>query len=559
MSTVRRFERKRLPAAVSAYSARSSIRPFAPSPVFEQTSSPIPASLKHVSHSGHSLDRISISSPAIQRKYQQQGNQAPPPLQEDNQLRSRIHAARGSGLSLNKRVREQLEQGLGADLSHVRIHTGNEADSLSRSVQALAFTTGPDIFFRAGRYQPGSSQGFHLLAHEVMHILQQAAGPVAGKPYAGGISVSDPDDRFEQAAEISAASQGRHSSSEQTRHHFGQYTIFSPQRELNQPASLSPLTAMQHSFPGNSNIVLQRALAAQSSLAPASTGSVPDLPSALVTKLTNACLPTATDQEREDVLKDIYDELQPKGIIDNVDRNDFIYGGQDPDTYGITDPIDNTSSPPPNKVRVIIYSAAFNGGAATVYSTIRHELIHAEQYRNVPSATPASDPFFYAERGKGADKKVLRGQGSEAALIVVLSEIETYSWEIAHASETGVEKEHRAGIKLPGKQQTFKEQRTDELMTLYGNLIRYSDELSYPKQVKWREYILRAKTLAETTLGLASAQQRNIAWKAAPAQGTPTTTRKGNLPKPGSIPIQRPSTKTTKARLPTKQGRKKRP
>lgn len=527
MSTVRKFERKRLPSSVSANPARSFLRPSQPftlSPVSEQTPSTIRAPLNHASHPGHSLDRISISSPSIQRKYQQQPEQISSPLQRNNQLQSRIHAAKRSGHSLDKRVQKQLEQGLGADLSGVRIHTGHEANALSSSVQALAFTTGSDIFFRAGRYQPGSVQGFHLLAHEVAHVVQQAAGPVAGTPYTDGISVSDPNDRFEQAAEASAVR-----------------IVTGQQREK----GLALTT--QHS-----NLVIQRALAAQSSLAPASTGSVPDLPSALVTKLTNACLPTATDQEREDVLKEIYDELQPKGIIDNVDRNDFIYGGPDPDTYGITDPIDNTSSPPPNKVRVIIYSAAFNGGPATVYSTIRHELIHAEQYRSVPSATPANDPFFYAERGKGADKKVLRGQGSEAALIVVLSEIETYSWEINHASETGVEKEHTAGIKLPGKQQTFKEQRIDELKTLYGNLIQYSDELSYAKQAKWREYILRAKTLAETTLGLASAQQRNIAWKPAPAQGTPLKkAAKTNKPKqpPGS----------TNLNLPIGKGRKKTP
>jgi hypothetical protein len=72
-----------------------------------------------------------------------------------------------------------LEAGLGADLSSVRVHTGGEADHLARSVDAVAFTTGSAIFFRSGAYNPGTSVGLHLLAHEATHTMQQAAGPVA--------------------------------------------------------------------------------------------------------------------------------------------------------------------------------------------------------------------------------------------------------------------------------------------------------------------------------------------------------------------------------------------
>jgi hypothetical protein len=208
MSTVRQFGRKPLPSSISANPARSfqqPSRPFAPSPLLEQTPSTAPQPLNHASRPGYSLDRIAISSPSIQRRHQQQANQSSSSLQENNQLQSRIFAARTNGHPLDKGVQGQLERGLGADLSRVRIHADHEADALSRSVEALAFTTGPDIFFRAGRYQPGSSHGFHLLAHEAAHVVQQATGSLAGMPYARGISVSDPNDRFEQAAEASAA------------------------------------------------------------------------------------------------------------------------------------------------------------------------------------------------------------------------------------------------------------------------------------------------------------------------------------------------------------------
>src|SRR5262249_22640996 len=58
--------------------------------------------------------------------------------------------------------------------------------------------------FRSGAYNPGTQQGFHLLAHETTHVVQQAAGPVAGTPTSGGVSISDPADPFERAAEAAA-------------------------------------------------------------------------------------------------------------------------------------------------------------------------------------------------------------------------------------------------------------------------------------------------------------------------------------------------------------------
>jgi hypothetical protein len=123
--------------------------------------------------------------------------------QED--IGDRIRSRAGGGSSLDTGTRGQLEEGMGADLSGVRVHTDGEADSMARSVDAVAFTTGNDIFFRSGTYNPESSDGMRLLAHEATHTVQQSQGPVSGTPTAGGVSISDPSDSFEQAAESNAA------------------------------------------------------------------------------------------------------------------------------------------------------------------------------------------------------------------------------------------------------------------------------------------------------------------------------------------------------------------
>jgi len=84
-----------------------------------------------------------------------------------------IQRSRGSGHALPHQVREPMEQVFGADLSSVRIHTGAEANALNRALNARAFTTGRDIFFQKGVYNPGSFSGRKLIAHELVHVIQQ--------------------------------------------------------------------------------------------------------------------------------------------------------------------------------------------------------------------------------------------------------------------------------------------------------------------------------------------------------------------------------------------------
>ena len=54
-----------------------------------------------------------------------------------------------------------MEEALGADFGGVRLYTDAQADQLARSLQARAFTTGQDIFFRRGQdiSSPASREG----------------------------------------------------------------------------------------------------------------------------------------------------------------------------------------------------------------------------------------------------------------------------------------------------------------------------------------------------------------------------------------------------------------
>ncbi len=111
---------------------------------------------------------------------------------------------RGGGQALDPATRTTMEAGLGADFGDVRVHTDGDAATSAKAVQANAYTVGNDVVFQSGLYQPDTASGQRMLAHELTHVVQQRSGPVDGSPTEGGIAVSHPSDRFEQAAEANA-------------------------------------------------------------------------------------------------------------------------------------------------------------------------------------------------------------------------------------------------------------------------------------------------------------------------------------------------------------------
>jgi hypothetical protein len=122
----------------------------------------------------------------------------------DEQTASQINQARGGGQTLDGPVQTRMSQAMGHDFSNVRVHTSPEADTLNRQLSAKAFTTGQDVFFKQGEYNPGSSSGQELIAHELTHVVQQSSGAVGS--YGGGMTVTAPNDVYEQEADSMAKS-----------------------------------------------------------------------------------------------------------------------------------------------------------------------------------------------------------------------------------------------------------------------------------------------------------------------------------------------------------------
>ncbi|MEV0640053.1 DUF4157 domain-containing protein [Streptomyces sp. NPDC050619] len=123
------------------------------------------------------------------------GHPEPAPVQ-----RSTAHEVlRSAGTPLSGPLRTEMEGRLGTDFSDVRLHTGGAARRSAAEIGARAYTSGSHVVIGDG----GGDK--HTLAHELTHVIQQRQGPVAGTDNGGGLRVSDPSDKFEQAAEANAA------------------------------------------------------------------------------------------------------------------------------------------------------------------------------------------------------------------------------------------------------------------------------------------------------------------------------------------------------------------
>ncbi len=77
----------------------------------------------------------------------------------DSGVESQINSAKGNGQPLDSGLQQSLGQAMGADFSGVKVHTDSQSNQLNESIQSKAFTTGSDVFFRSGAYDPGSKGG----------------------------------------------------------------------------------------------------------------------------------------------------------------------------------------------------------------------------------------------------------------------------------------------------------------------------------------------------------------------------------------------------------------
>ncbi|MEO5644867.1 MAG: DUF4157 domain-containing protein [Bacteroidia bacterium] len=100
------------------------------------------------------------------------------------EFNSKLESSKGGGQSLDDSTQREMESGMNADFSDVKIHTSSEANAMNESVNAKAFTHGQDIYFGKN----DSPENKELLAHELVHTVQQGKGvsrKIQRVPYEG--------------------------------------------------------------------------------------------------------------------------------------------------------------------------------------------------------------------------------------------------------------------------------------------------------------------------------------------------------------------------------------
>jgi Domain of unknown function (DUF4157)/Novel toxin 16 len=79
------------------------------------------------------------------------------------------------GQPLDTATREFMEPRFGYDFSQVRVHDDQRASASAQEVNALAYTVGSNIIFRSGYYKAQTKNGRRLVAHELVHVIQQGS------------------------------------------------------------------------------------------------------------------------------------------------------------------------------------------------------------------------------------------------------------------------------------------------------------------------------------------------------------------------------------------------
>jgi Domain of unknown function (DUF4157) len=153
----------------------------------------------------HEFSRLSVHTrdPAVRRSASEirgtpagardsaspQGQEFAPPI---------VHAVlRLSGEPLEMHARALFESRFARNFCHVRVHRDAEAARSAEAVGAAAYTVGHHVVFGNGRYNVASVQGQRLIAHELVHTIQQAGRAPGVSP----LRLSRPDEPGEQEAE----------------------------------------------------------------------------------------------------------------------------------------------------------------------------------------------------------------------------------------------------------------------------------------------------------------------------------------------------------------------
>lgn len=120
------------------------------------------------------LQAMVDEEPEIQEKAEEELQGKDAKNQVSDSFESQLNSSNG-GSPLSASTLSRVEPHLNADFSSVRVHTDSQSVQMNQQLGSQAFAHKKDIYFNEGKYNPGTSSGDHLIAHELTHTVQQGA------------------------------------------------------------------------------------------------------------------------------------------------------------------------------------------------------------------------------------------------------------------------------------------------------------------------------------------------------------------------------------------------
>ncbi len=134
----------------------------------------------------------------IQKKENGQGEAA-----ASDAVTNQINATKGGGSGMDNQTLSFMESRFGTSFQDVRIHTGGYATELSQQLNAKAFTVANNVYFNQNKYAPNTTDGKHLLAHELTHTVQQNHSSIQPMLIQRDLAV-EPTDALAEGRELTA-------------------------------------------------------------------------------------------------------------------------------------------------------------------------------------------------------------------------------------------------------------------------------------------------------------------------------------------------------------------
>ena len=121
-----------------------------------------------------------------------------------DRLRGVLQGMDGTGAPLPDGLSAKMSRLLGADLAAVRLHVTGPASEAAAELGARAFTHGAHIAFAPGAYDPSSAATEHVLAHELVHVVQNQRAGGQAMQLAARMDIGPSGSAIEREAEAGA-------------------------------------------------------------------------------------------------------------------------------------------------------------------------------------------------------------------------------------------------------------------------------------------------------------------------------------------------------------------